>query len=502
MNTPSTDDQIGARVRAALDELTSDLGDEVAAPPALTPSPVGRRLAMAAAAVLVIGAVAGIGVNLAQRDDTGSADTLAPNSTARVTPSPSTPEPTATTPGAPAAWVVLASQDLVPGEVTVEPCCIPFPAPGPATVMAWASVDGLEDGLLLLTATPSADGTQTSLEYAANGFTADRTSELTSQVVAGSGLPYVLPDPGVTLLGFGMENAGAIVRQHYVGDRGTVTVTVGDYRGQLSPLVTYGFHRIDIPGFGIGGYRATVDGGGAYVVWQMPNGQWATLEVPPALADRTDGLVAALAPVATPPVAVGTTESSDTTSTIAVAGLPSDPADSPMAVPVEQVTGEPLPSYAPTGVDPAIGSAAPQFGGVVVDPAFPTRTLVVFTARWCPHCKAGLPTLLALETDGLPGAIAPRVDGAPATRVVLVDTASLADEADNSGYDISDYARWGHTGAVYLDRDRGDGSPGEVATAYGVAGFPFFVLVDTDGTVMRRAMGEMSETELLAFVNG
>ncbi|MBI4934693.1 MAG: thioredoxin family protein, partial [Actinobacteria bacterium] len=117
-----------------------------------------------------------------------------------------------------------------------------------------------------------------------------------------------------------------------------------------------------------------------------------------------------------------------------------------------------------------------------------TRTLVVFTAPWCPHCKTVLPIVIGAETDSLPD-----------TKVVIVETASSpGDEI----YTHADLASWGQLGPIYIDTDAGDGSPGDAATAYGVTGFPYFVLVHTDGTVLRRTQGEMDDQALIAFVNG
>ncbi|MBI4932303.1 MAG: hypothetical protein HY828_00380, partial [Actinobacteria bacterium] len=362
------DDELIARLRTALDEVTAT--SPAAAAPELRTArpdhPAGRWIAIAAATVLVIGAVAAIGVNLANRDDTGASDTVAPNTTEPVSE--------ATVLAQPAAWAVLASQDLVPGGISVEECCDSFPPPEPATVMAWGSVDGLEHGLLLLTTT---NGTDPSPQFASNGFSAERVQELTSKVVPGSGLPFVLPDDGVTVLGVGLEGTGRLVSQTYSNDQGSVTVSVGDYRGQLTPLITNGLRTVLIPSFGVKGYRADLDGGGAYIVWQMPDGQWATMDVPPALADRFDGLVAALGPADSP-----ITESIDTTSVPATTVLESSPS-TVETIALDTIIGDALPAYS-EGPDSAVGMAAPQFGagGTVAVPVLDTRTLVVFTAPW------------------------------------------------------------------------------------------------------------------------
>ena len=486
MNAPLNDDDIVvARLRTALDEVTA--APSTAAVPQLRSAraehSAGRWVAIAAATVLVVGAIAAIGVNLSRRDDTGASDTVAPNLTQPVSE--------ATVLATPATWAVLASQDLVPGGVSVEQCCTSFPAPGPATVMAWGAADGLENGLLLLTAVPEVNVAFPIPNFSSNGFSAERVQELTAKVLPGSGLPYVLPDDGVTLLGVGSEGAGRLVSQTYSNDRGIVTVSVGEYRGQLTPLVWYGFHTVLIPGFGVNGYRADPDGGGAYIVWQMPDGQWATLEVPATMEDRVDGLIAALGPAETPV----TEESVDTTSTVTATTLVG-----PIGtVVLDTLVGDALPPYSSEGSDTAVGMPAPQFGteGTVAAPVEGVRTLVVFTAPWCPHCKKVLPIVIGAETEGLPGVIADGAGGG--TKVAIVETASSpGDEI----YTPADITAWGHVGPIYVDADAGDGSPGQVATRYGVTGFPYLVLVDADGAVLRRTWGEMDEQALLTFVNG
>lgn len=466
MNTPLDDHELIAQLRTALDEATA--APSTAAVPELRAArperPAGRWVAIAAATVLVVGAVAAIGVNLGNRDDSASSnDTVEPASTP--------PEAsTATISALPAEWAMLVSPDLVPGDISVERCCTEFAAPGPTTVMAWGAVDGLENGLLLLTAAPAPDGSAPAPTFTSNGFSAERFQELTTKVVPGSGLPYVLPDDGLTLLGFGTEGAGELVSQDYTNELGTVTVSAGAYRGQLNPLVTYGFHAVAIPGFDTTGYRATLDTGGEHVVWPMPNGRWATMEVPPALADRTDGLIAALAPA--PPIVTEFVDTIPATTVLEPSGSTLD------TIVLDAIVGDALPPYSPAGPDAAIGMPAPQFGFAGA------RTLVVFTAPWCPHCKQVLPVVIGAETD---------------TELVLVETAS---SPGSEIYTHADLASWGHVGPIYIDNDAGDGSAGDAATAYGVTGFPYFVLVDADGKVLRRTQGEMDEQALLDFVNG
>ncbi|MFI0528397.1 MAG: hypothetical protein ACH37H_19990, partial [Ilumatobacteraceae bacterium] len=112
------DGAVIARVRAALDEVTAHAHDhDHAQAHSLVPAEwprsgvgAGRWLAIAAAAVLIVGAVTAIVVNRSNSTDVASTptDAAAP-----------TTEPVLIRSEVP--WYVLASQDLVPGEVVVEP---------------------------------------------------------------------------------------------------------------------------------------------------------------------------------------------------------------------------------------------------------------------------------------------------------------------------------------------------------------------------------------------
>ena len=141
------DGAVIARVRAALDEVTAhdhdhDHDQAHSLVPAEWPRSgvgAGRWLAIAAAAVLIVGAVTAIVVNRSNSTDVASTptDAAAP-----------TTEPVLIRSEVP--WYVLASQDLVPGEETSEPCCSTPTASGTGLVMAWALDGEPANGLLTL----------------------------------------------------------------------------------------------------------------------------------------------------------------------------------------------------------------------------------------------------------------------------------------------------------------------------------------------------------------
>ncbi|MFN8023551.1 MAG: TlpA disulfide reductase family protein [Acidimicrobiales bacterium] len=150
------------------------------------------------------------------------------------------------------------------------------------------------------------------------------------------------------------------------------------------------------------------------------------------------------------------------------------------------ITGDALPTLPdPPADDPAVGLVAPTLAGqnfegiaVDVDPGAPT--LLVFVAHWCPHCQAEVPRLVQWNNDKrVPAGL----------RVVGVST-SVDERRDN--YPPSDWlAREGFPWPVLADSEAQD-----AASAYGLPGFPYFVLLDADGKVLWRASGEISMDEL------
>jgi hypothetical protein len=177
---------------------------------------------------------------------------------------------------------------LVPGVVGHEKCCPTGELPGPSTVMAWAASNGFENGILLLLAEPTGSGPDVR-KFMSYGLSDVRTNELKNEVVAGSGLPYVLPDPTMELVGFGLDGFGARTVQSYASSSGNATISVGDYRGQLTPIVLgAGLHPVQIAG--ITAYRYT-DFNGIHLVWRTHAGSWAQLDIDQGLADRESEII-------------------------------------------------------------------------------------------------------------------------------------------------------------------------------------------------------------------
>jgi thiol-disulfide isomerase/thioredoxin len=153
------------------------------------------------------------------------------------------------------------------------------------------------------------------------------------------------------------------------------------------------------------------------------------------------------------------------------------------------VTGTPLPALPDAGDDPALGTTAPtlagtNFEGIAVTAGSGSPTLLVFLAHWCPHCQAEVPELVEWN----------RQAGVPAgLRVVGVSTSV---DARRENYPPSEWlVREGFPFPVIADSAASD-----AAAAYGVSGFPFFTLLDADGSVVWRASGRLPIPELEAAI--
>lgn len=150
---------------------------------------------------------------------------------------------------------------------------------------------------------------------------------------------------------------------------------------------------------------------------------------------------------------------------------------------------DPLPD---SGVDLSVGSDAPSLAGTSFDGAPVSITpgdgrdyMVVFLAHWCPHCNREVPRLIEWRASGaIPEDLT----------IVGVSTAVTSDRPNYppSQWVIDKAWPW----PVMADSVEMD-----AANAYGVSGFPFFVIVDGDGKVKLRASGEIEVDQLTAMVN-
>jgi cytochrome c biogenesis protein CcmG/thiol:disulfide interchange protein DsbE len=154
------------------------------------------------------------------------------------------------------------------------------------------------------------------------------------------------------------------------------------------------------------------------------------------------------------------------------------------------VDGTALPTPPDSGADPAIGAKVPTLHGFAFDGSPLDITpggrakMVVFLAHWCPHCNREIPVLQSWAASG---GVAADVD------IIGVSTAVTA-ERDN--YPPSLWL----SGKQWTWPVLADSKASDAAKAYGVGGFPTFVIVGADGTVKVRSSGELPVADLDTLV--
>ena len=157
-----------------------------------------------------------------------------------------------------------------------------------------------------------------------------------------------------------------------------------------------------------------------------------------------------------------------------------------------EVAGDPLPQYSDSASDTAIGMTAPVLTGkgftgntIVTGPGAPT--LLVFLAHWCPHCQREVPLLVQWNRDGL---VPSGVD--------VIGIATSSDPASPNFPPSEWLAREEFPALWPVMTDSGEKT---AATAMGVSGFPFFVLLDSNGKVALRVSGEIEMQVLTEAIN-
>jgi thiol-disulfide isomerase/thioredoxin len=155
-----------------------------------------------------------------------------------------------------------------------------------------------------------------------------------------------------------------------------------------------------------------------------------------------------------------------------------------------QVAGAPLAPFSQSTGDAAVGDTIPTLTGmsvfdgspVVVKPTGKPQA-VVFLAHWCPHCQAEMPRLVALAKAG-------KLDGIDVTGVAT---------GTNPGYPNYPPSAWLKK-AGWPFPVLADSTTDAAARAFGVTGYPSFVLIDGSGKVMGRAAGEVTDEDIVANV--
>ena len=271
-----------------------------------------RLLAIAAALVVLAGAVW-----LFSRPSDEPITSVVPASTTTHSTSSSTALST-TIPAVPAAdadWFTLRLDGYTAGTTNIQPCCIAYPPPGPPTVAVWAVPSNGAGRFLLVrrfsvTANeqfvytqslflPQADGS--SWMFDGIGMSTSERDALAAKVTRDAGGSFVLDQGGTPAapLASGLANAGQLRAQSYRSGEGTVTLTVGRYRGEFNRFTGGGPMR-SVTVAGLPGYATNTDEPSGFVLWKMRDDLWGTLEAPGAIADQLDTLIAALTPARAP----------------------------------------------------------------------------------------------------------------------------------------------------------------------------------------------------------
>jgi thiol-disulfide isomerase/thioredoxin len=174
------------------------------------------------------------------------------------------------------------------------------------------------------------------------------------------------------------------------------------------------------------------------------------------------------APAASGPAAAGSSTPADTSSPAANAALP---------------------AFVSSADDPAVGRPIPEVDGKSFDgtpvsiKADGRPKLIVFLAHWCPHCQREVPVVQSwLDAKGMPAG------------VELISVVTSIDPNRPNYPPDAWLAREHWTVPVIVDAD------GQIATRYGLTAFPYWVVVNANGTVAQRLTGELTPEQLDALV--
>ena len=150
------------------------------------------------------------------------------------------------------------------------------------------------------------------------------------------------------------------------------------------------------------------------------------------------------------------------------------------------VVGDSLPQYAGENDDNvALGLAAPTFSAPDQNSEIfqleknGNSKALLFLAHWCPHCQREVPVVQRfIDSNGVP----------PGIDVIAVAT-SIDRGRDN--YPPHDWlANEGWTETQLYDLDK------EIATAYGLNAFPYWVFLDKDFNVVARRTGNLPQDQV------
>lgn len=157
------------------------------------------------------------------------------------------------------------------------------------------------------------------------------------------------------------------------------------------------------------------------------------------------------------------------------------------------VNGDILPAYdEAVANDPAIGMTAPVItgkgfiGNTVTTESTGTPMMLIFLAHWCPHCQREVPLLVEWSKSGkVPSGI----------DIIAVTTGT---NPTNPNYPPSEWLAREEFPALWpVIADSKDATAGD---AFGLGGYPYFVLVDGNGKVVKRMSGAIPMDELTVLL--
>ena len=342
-NDGQMNDQVIARMRSALDELTAGVSAEpleTVRPAVATPRRRATWLGVAAATLLLAGGAVWA-LSTRSDDPVASPRETTPVTTVGEATTTIAPETTAPT-GVETPEFTITSARLTPGPVS-EPSKGPGSQDGPF-FLSWRIEGGGSEGFLFATVydeldLPNAQSvdqldppvgdaqlvwpTVADDEVAVpwirwvrpeggvwtfftlglySGVASNNWIDLVFEAVPGSGLPIVIPDERATFLSFGMPSTTVITQAFTSIDAGTVDLTVTDGGAALFTLIGATDVRA-ITVAGTGGWRGTYADGHVEVVWDAGGGWWGLLGISPELADQADDIVASVVRTDTSPPA-------------------------------------------------------------------------------------------------------------------------------------------------------------------------------------------------------
>lgn len=165
---------------------------------------------------------------------------------------------------------------------------------------------------------------------------------------------------------------------------------------------------------------------------------------------------------------------------ISIAG--ETPVDASIGFGEVEVTGDPLPIYnSQSPSDVGVGLAAPTISGTdwtdVESTIGPDGTpkIVIYLAHWCPHCQAEVPVVQQWIDEGnLPDDV----------EMYAITTSTNRLSPNWPPQDWLEEEGW--TVPTIMDDEIGT-----AAVAYGMAGTPFYVVLDGENNVVLRVSGEI-----------